>query len=232
MMKLRHTELSIPAAQIWLSAQLAHAPDCLGLIVVAQNAVDHHLDSREAYFAQRLQEAGFATLLFDLLTHHEETRDPDARYNTALLGQRLGALFEWLRHQPPLVKLPLGLVVSSTGCAAAARAVAREPQVVDALVFRGGRPDLAGITPLRQISCPTLVLAGERDGGLANLRQAYDLIEARKAWRSLAGTDDAFREPGALDNAARLSSKWFLAHLLPQTGQATFEDERPARSAQ
>lgn len=222
MMKLRQTALSIAAGPIWLEALQAHAPDSAGLIVVAQTAVGNHRESREAHFVHRLQEAGFATLIFDLITRYEEARDPDTRYNTPLLGQRLAALFEWLRHQPPLMALPIGLVASGTGSAAAVRALAREPDLVGALVCRGGRPGLAGITPLRQVACPTLMIVGERDEGIANLRQAYDLIGAPKAWRGLAGTDDAFREPGALDAAATLAAEWFHAHLQrrPDTGDA------------
>ena len=150
MMKLRHSPLSIAAGPIWLEAMQAHSPDAPGLILIAQSAVGHHRDSREAHFVQRLQKAGYATLLFALLTRYEENRAPDTRYNAPLLGTRIGAVFEWLRHQPPLAELPVGLVASGTGSAAAVRAVAKEPEMVGALVCRGGRPSLAGIAPLRQ----------------------------------------------------------------------------------
>lgn len=213
MMKLRHTDLSIAAGPVWLEALLAHSPDCAGLILIAQNAVGHHRDSREAHFATRLQEAGYATLLFDLLTHYEETRDPDTRYNAPLLAQRLAALFEWLRHQPPMMLLPLGLVASSTGTAAALRALAREPAMIGALVCRGGRAGLAGISPLREVSCPTRIIVGQKDPGLPHVRQAYELLGCVKDWQEIAGTDDYFREPGALDAAARLSVEWFQQQL-------------------
>jgi len=213
MMKLRQTALSIAAGPVWLEALQAHSPDAAGLILIAQNSVGNHRNSREAHFARRLQDAGFATLIFDLQTRHEEIRDPDTRYNTPLLGQRINALFEWLRHQPPLIEMPIGLVVSSTGSAAAVRALAKEPELVGALVCRGGRPGLAGITPLRQVACPTLMIVGEKDEGLGNLHQAYELLGCPKAWRTVAGTDDCFREPGALDDAADLAVAWFQAHL-------------------
>ncbi|MCK6374853.1 MAG: dienelactone hydrolase family protein [Zoogloea sp.] len=219
MMKLRHTELSIPAGPVWLEALQAHAPDSAGLIVIAQTAVGNHRESREAHFAQRLQDAGFSTLIFDLLTRYEENRDPDTRYNTPLLGQRINALFEWLRHQPPLTDLPIGLVASGTGSAAAIRAIAREPEMIGAFVCRGGRPGLAGITPLRQVACPTLMIVGSHDENLPNVRQAFDLIGGRKTWRSIAGTDEFFREPGALDDAATLAAEWFHAHLRRKPAQ-------------
>ncbi|MDY0034545.1 MAG: dienelactone hydrolase family protein [Zoogloea oleivorans] len=213
MMKLRHTPLSIAAGPIWLEALLAHSPDAAGLILIAQNSVGNHRDSREAHFAKRLQEAGYATLIFDLLTRHEEARDPDTRYNTPLLGQRISALFEWLRHQPPLVPLPVGLVASSTGSAAAIRAIAKEPTMVSALVCRGGRPGLAGMSPLQQVACPTRMIVGEKDDGLTHVRQAYEQLTCQKDWRVVAGTDDLFREPGALDTTATQAAEWFQRHL-------------------
>jgi len=220
MMKLRHSALSIPAGPVWLDALLAHSPDAAGLILIAQNAVGNHRDSREAHFAHRLQEAGFATLLFDLLTHYEESRDPDTRFNTPLLGQRIRAIFEWLGHQPPFAALPVGLVASGTSCGAAIRAIAHQPDVVSALICRGGRPGLAGISPLRLVPCPTRLIVGARDDGLPNIRQAYDLMTCAKDWQSIAGTDDYFREPGALDDAATLSAEWFNRHLVRRETEA------------
>ena len=128
MMKLRHSPLSIAAGPVWLEAMQAHSPDAPGLILIAQTAVGHHRDSREAHFVERLQKAGYATLLFDLLTRYEENRDPDTRYNAPLLGTRIGAVFEWLRHQPPLAELPVGLVASGTGSAAAGLASPASPR--------------------------------------------------------------------------------------------------------
>lgn len=225
MMKLRHTALSIPAGPVWLEALLAHSPDAAGLVLVAQTAVGNHRDSREAHFTRRLQEAGFATLLFDLMTHYEETRDPDSRFNTPLLGQRIRAVFEWLRHQPPLAHLPVGFVASGTGCGAAVRALSHEPEMVDALVCRGGRPGLAGISPLRQIPFPTRFIVGEKDEGLGNLRQAYDLLACPKDWRTVAGADDGFREPGTLDDAATLAADWFHHHLIRRRTPAPPADQ-------
>ena len=228
MMKLRHTPLSIAAGPVWLEALLAHSPDTAGLILIAQNSVGNHRDSREAHFATRMQDAGYATLIFDLLTRHEDVRDPDVRYNTPLLGQRISALFEWLRHQPPLVPLPIGLVASSTGSAAAIRAMAREPMMVSALVCRGGRSGLAGMSPLRQIACPTRMIGGEKDDGLVHVRHAYDLLTCTKDWQVVTGTDDLFREPGALDIAATQAADWFHQHLIPVRAAVDAGDESSA----
>ena len=93
--------------------------------------------------------------------------------------------------------------------------------MVGALVCRGGRPGLAGIGPLRQVSCPTRVIAGEHDEALTALHQAYDLLECAKDWYSVPGTDDFFREPGALDDAADGAIDWFRRHLRARPAAAT-----------
>lgn len=212
-MKLRQTSLSISAGSTWLEGLLAHSPEARGLILIPQMTVGHHRDSREAYFSGKVQEAGFATLLFDLLTHYEETRDPDTRFNTPLLGQRIGAIFEWLRHQPPLQGMPLGLVSSGTGSAGAIRAMAREPEVIHAFICRGGRPGLAGLSPLRQVICPTRMIVGEQDEGLNSTRQAFDVLGCLRDWQVIPGCDDGFRAPGSLERTAALSAEWFAIHL-------------------
>lgn len=87
--------------------------------------------------------------------------------------------------------------------------------MVSALVCRGGRPGLAGMSPLRQIACPTRIIVGEKDDGLVHIRHAYDLLTCTKDWRVVPGTDDLFREPGALDIAATQAADWFHQHLIP-----------------
>ena len=61
--------------------------------------------------------------------------------------------------------------------------------------------------------CPTRVIAGDRDEALTSLHQAYDLLECVKDWYGIPGTDDFFREPGALDDAADGTIEWFRQHL-------------------
>src|SRR5690606_6699391 len=101
------------------------------------------LSPRNRAVADALQQAGFATLLFDLLTPEEDS-DPSARFDIPLLAQRLAATLRWLQADPALAALPIGLFGASTGAAAALIAAAAQPARVGAVVSRGGRPDLAG----------------------------------------------------------------------------------------
>lgn len=214
MYAFRHTALSIPCEHVWLDSMLAHAPGLKGVVVLVQNGCIMHSDLREVMVARRLQEAGFATLSADLLTRQEEQRDPDARYNIPLMAHRLLAIVEWLDHQPGLGSLPLGLSASGTPAGAAVRACARQRERVAALVSRAGRPDLAGAGPLGLVACPTRLIVGGADPGLASYqRPAYEHLIVERDWQEVAGADEDFRSPGALEQAARLSVEWMERHL-------------------
>ena len=88
---LRHSTLSLPAGPVWLAARLAHAPDVRGLVIIARSALDDEETARERAISDALNRAGFATLGLDLATAHEDERDPDLRFNTPLLANRVEA---------------------------------------------------------------------------------------------------------------------------------------------
>jgi pimeloyl-ACP methyl ester carboxylesterase len=67
---------------------------------------------------------------------------------------------------------------ASTGAAAALVAAAERPNSVDAVVSRGGRPDLAG-PALRRVIAPTLLVVGGADLEVLELnRTALTLLGA------------------------------------------------------
>lgn len=224
--KLRNTPLSISASGAWLDARLAHAPGLAGLIVILKPGAMLDPESRDAYVARALQEAGYATLLVDLLTHREEARDPDARYNVPQLANRVLAVIEWITHQPPLQNLSLGLLALDTACGAAVRAGWKSPDAFSALVCRGGRPDLAGATPLSALAVPTCMIVGEHDPGRAIISQAYALITARKVWHDVPGASDLFIEPGTLDVFCQTAISGFKAELPPASSPESVKAER------
>lgn len=213
--KLRNTTLSIPAGTAWLDARLSHAPGLPGLIIILKPGAVLDPEAREAYIASAIQSVGYATLLVDLLTHHEEARDPDARYNVPQLANRVLAVAEWIAHQSPLQGLPLGLLALDTACGAAVRAGWKAPDVFSALVCRGGRPDLAGATPLAALTVPVCMVVGGQDPGRAMITRAYELISARKQWHDVPTASELFIEPGALEAFCQIAIGWFRAQLPP-----------------
>ncbi|THF63488.1 dienelactone hydrolase family protein [Pseudothauera rhizosphaerae] len=211
-MKLRHSLIGIPSAQVWLEALLCHAPDVRALAVILQPFSTPPDAEREDEVTRQLQAAGFATLTVDLLTAYEEARDPDARYNVPQLALRIEGVRDWIAHQPMLRMLEVGLLASGTASGATIRAAGRAPEQYAALACRGGRPDLAGAKPLRVLATPVRFVVGGRDPGLAMLRQSYEHLTGERDWQAVSDCDDGFAVPGALAAYARLATEWLLRH--------------------
>ena len=187
-----------------------------GLVVFAHGSGSSRHSARNRFVAEALNRRGFATLLFDLLTPQED-RDRAARFDIALLARRLEAALDWARDESVQRDLPIALFGASTGAAAALVVAARRPGDVDAVVSRGGRPDLAGKEALSRVRAPTLLLVGGADQEVLALnRAALALIGARAELIVVPGATHLFEEPGALAEVATTSAEW-LARVLSQS---------------
>ena len=193
--------------------------DARGLVVFVHGSGSSRHSPRNQYVAQTLQAGGLATLLFDLLTAYEEESDMQTRYlrfDIDLLARRTAGVLEWLTLQPYAYGMKRGLFGSSTGAAAALMAAAELPDMVDAVVSRGGRPDLAGAA-LRDVEASTLLIVGGSDDVVIDLNeQALQHMPADTVKKLLVvpGASHLFEEPGALEEAARLARDWFQSHLI------------------
>ena len=189
-----------------------------GFVVFVHGSGSSRHSPRNQYVAQTLQEGGFATLLFDLLTAYEEESDMQARYlrfDMNLLARRTAGVLEWLDLQPYAYGLKKGLFGSSTGVAAALMAAAELPDCVNAIVSRGGRPDLAG-SILPQVEAPTLFIVGGSDEADVELNEqalANMSYGAQNKLVIVPGASDLFEETGALEYAAGLGRDWYQMHL-------------------
>jgi putative phosphoribosyl transferase len=133
-------------------------------------------------------------------------------FNIPLLADRLLAATRWAATDQHTRELPVGFFGASTGAAAALVAAAREPDV-RAVVSRGGRPDLAGAA-LAEVAAPTLLIVGDEDSQVLALnRTALAELRCQKDLAVIPGATHLFEEPGTLEAAARLASKWFLHYL-------------------
>ncbi len=193
--------------------------DAQGLVLFAHGSGSSRFSPRNIHVANALREAGFGTLLFDLLIE-EEADSRSHVFDIELLAGRLSMAADWLVTQPPAAALPLGLFGASTGAAAALVSAARAPDMFRAVVSRGGRPDLAG-SALRRVTAPTLLIVGGHDFEVLSLNQAA-LAELRctKALEIVPGATHLFEEQGALDRVIELARDWFLAYL--RSSEVTF----------
>jgi len=181
-----------------------------GLVLFAHGSGSSRLSRRNQFVAKVLRQSGIATLLFDLLTEAED-RDYDRRFDIALLTHRLLGATAWVQAQPALARLPLGYFGASTGAAAALCAAADETHRVSAVVSRGGRPDLA-FEALSAVRAPTLLVVGGFDDVVITLnKQAYEQLRCEKKLEIVPGATHLFEEPGTLEEAAQLATRWFLA---------------------
>src|SRR5437667_2388229 len=157
-MSIKSRSIYIPLDRGEIEGDLNIPEGSTAIIVFAHGSGSSRHSPRNKYVARTLNEAGMATLLIDLLTAHEENIDRetgDLRFNIDLLADRLSAVTNWLHTQDATEKLHVGYFGASTGAGAALVAAAKHPHVVEAIVSRGGRPDLAS-EPLRSVHTPTL----------------------------------------------------------------------------
>lgn len=203
---------------VLLEGVISIPDDAKGFVIFVHGSGSTRHSPRNQYVAQTLQEGGLATLLFDLLTAEEEEIDPrtrEWRFDINLLANRTAGVLEWLGLQPFAYGLKKGLFGSSTGAAAALMAAAEVPELVEAVVSRGGRPDLAG-RALPKVEAPTLLIVGGRDEAVINLNeQALSQMQPGVGAKMIIVPDAShlFEEPEALEDAARLSRDWFQTHL-------------------
>jgi putative phosphoribosyl transferase len=183
-----------------------------GIVVFVHGSGSSRHSPRNRSVAQMLKRAGCGTLLFDLLTMNEERRRENV-FDIELLSARLSGAIDWLRLDPTLAKLPVGLFGASTGAAAALWTAADPGALISAVVSRGGRPDLAA-ERLPRVIAPTLLIVGGDDDIVLRLNEeAARRMRCEHRISVVPGASHLFEEPGALDAVARLARDWFVSHF-------------------
>jgi len=210
------TGVTVTVGDAVLEGDLVVPEGATGVVLFAHGSGSSRHSPRNRRVAATLNEAVIGTLLVDLLTPDEEELDrvtAELRFDIELLARRLIAAIDWLRHEPSLASLGIGLFGASTGAAGALVAAAARPDDVAAVVSRGGRPDLAA-SALPRVRAPTLLIVGGEDPVVLELnRHALELLQTEKRLVIVPGASHLFEEPGALDDVARLAADWFSRHL-------------------
>lgn len=184
--------------------------DARGLVVFVHGDGAGDTARRSEVLALRMQSRAMSTLVLDLLTPQEAAR-PETHDDVALLARRLMQALDAL--PAPLRDLPVGLLGTGAGAAAALVVAANRPQTVRAVVTRSGRPDLAqGV--LGDVRVPTLLLVGAADPDILELnRAAYGRLRGEKRIDIVPRATHLFLEAGTLDVVALRAGDWFAAHL-------------------
>ena len=208
--------VKIPACRFALRGDLCVPEFASGLVLFAHGSGSSRLSPRNQHVAEVLCDAGLATLLVDLLTEKEEALDAvtkELRFNISMLADRLVDIIDWLAISKETEGLKIGLFGASTGAAAALIAATRRSKWVNAVVSRGGRPDLAG-NDLRKVAVPTLLIVGGEDLQVLALNEkALAAMACPKELVVVPGATHLFEEPGTLEQVAMLAQSWFSKYL-------------------
>lgn len=210
----RDEEVLVRAGALDLPGHVALPENAPGIVVFVHGSGSSRHSPRNRFVASVLNEAGLATLLFDLLTPEEEA-DRANVFDIELLAGRLTQVTAWLRDQPWGREVRIGWFGASTGAGAALWAAADPGTDVAAIVSRGGRPDLAG-PRLAEVRAPTLLIVGGRDPAVLDLnRAAQARLRCPSELVVIPGATHLFEEPGTLAAAAGAARDWFSRHLRP-----------------
>jgi dienelactone hydrolase len=218
------TEISIPVNKIKLKGIL-NIPNntTTSLVIFSHGDGSNRNSPRNRFVAESLQSAGIGTLLVDLLTEEEQiidSQDKRHRFDISLISDRLYCIIQWIQNNPDTAKLKLGILGASTGAAAAINAAARLDGIIQAIVLRSGRPDLAHKDSLKKIQIPTLMILGGGDPGtIKNNQKALDQMKnitngTKKRIVLIPGGTHLLEEEGVFAEAAKFAVSWFERYLL------------------
>lgn len=210
---MKKSTFDISADGIKLKGDLNLPDQPKGLVIFSHGSGSSRLSPRNRFVASELQNKGFATLLFDLLTPEEDTVY-EQRFDIGLLTRRLISATKWIDTQSDFKKLNIGYFGASTGAASALKAAASLGQdLIKAVVSRGGRPDLA-TGALESVQTPTLLLVGGLDTQVIKLNEmAYEKLNCAKQLKVIPSASHLFEEPGKLEEVTHHANEWFKKYL-------------------
>lgn len=215
-------DVRVAAGIVVLEGHLVVPEASHGLVMFVHGSGSSRSSPRNRYVAEVLNEGGLATLLFDLLTLDEEsvdTRTGHLRFDIGFLATRVADATRWATANATTSRLRIGYFGASTGAAAALVAAAEFPDIVHAVVSRGGRPDLA-IYAIPRVKAPTLLVVGGDDVAVLGMnRKALAHFRAEAKLEIVPRASHLFEEPGTLEAVARLARGWFQRRLGPRADE-------------
>lgn len=213
---MKGKEIDIKIEDFVLRGLLTCPDGATAIVIFVHGSGSGRLSPRNQYVAETLSNGRLATLLMDLLTEEEELIDNETRelrFDLQLLTRRLLHVTQFVRELKETKGMKIGYFGASTGAAAALMAASQKENKIDAIVSRGGRPDLAS-SSLPLVTAPTLLIVGGNDSVVIDLnKQAYDLLKSEKRMEIIPGATHLFEEKGALEAVGRLSLSWFTKNL-------------------
>jgi len=210
-------EVEITALGYCMRASLEQPVPGRGMVVIANGFGSGRFHRANRIVADALESADFATLMVDLLAPQEE-EDPQFIFDTSLPARRLANVIRWLKRAHDFQDWPIGVFGSGTCAAVVLEIAASMPEFIDAVVIRGGRPDLAE-TWLPWVEAPTEMIVGSEDHHIVEVNQwAMGRLECPCQLVEVPGASHLFSEPGVMDTVATLARAWFERNMPPSQG--------------
>jgi putative phosphoribosyl transferase len=226
----RHREISFPAGGLRLRGELYLPVEAPATVVFVHGSGTTRHDAQNELVARRLQHGGFGTLLVDLLTD-DEALDRHNVFDVEMQALRLVDVVRWMRAaEPNCEALPIGYFGAGVGAGVALLAAARAPELVRAVVSRGGRPDTASDW-LSRVRAPTLFITDETRPGPNWVAIAFENCAAEKQIVFVESRSHLYKERAAAEAVAGHAERWFARHLI-QRSAADADGPRHPCSAQ
>jgi dienelactone hydrolase len=195
-----------------------------GIVVFVHGSGTTRRDPLNQFLASRLEHAGFATLLVELLVENE-TRERHIVFDVELQAERLMEVVRWLGSQPRTRSLNIGYFGTGIGAGVVLMAAAKAPRLVSAIVSRGGRPDTV-LHWVPRVRAPTLFI-DDQHGEPDWVEAAYKVSTAEKELVLVPSKTQLLEEPGAIA-VAQHARRWFSRHLALASKEAALAECSPA----
>jgi putative phosphoribosyl transferase len=175
------------------------------LVIMAHEGSRQRHSARSRYFSRVLTDAGFATLLLDLLT-----RDEEVHGNRYLAIPRLAERLHTVTRRFQADFDRIDYLGDGVAAAIALETAAATDLDIHAVACLGGRPDL--VARLGAVRARVLLVVGEQDPAVLRLNvQAAQKLSCPFRLARIPGAGHRFREPGALQKVAEDVRTWFTA---------------------
>ncbi len=206
--------LTMPVDGLYLEADLSMPVKSDSIIIFSGFASRYGpLQNRMARY---LNNSGFGTVLFNLLTS-EEAEHIDRAPTIELVTERLLAFTLWIKSHSEFQGFDLGYFGFNIGAAATLRAASELDSTIKAMVTVSARTDLAAAY-LRKLLTPTLLIVGELDFRALELnRNAIKKVQGDKQMLVIPGASHSLEEPGKLEMAARDAAEWYSKYMKSST---------------
>lgn len=180
-------------------------------MVIIISGIHPQTNVRIQTIAKHLQQAGLATLNFDLTGGIKQ--HPLSKLDVCQLSRRIIAITSWLHNHSEYRMFNLVFLGVTTAAEAVVKASIKLGSIIKALVLVSGRTDLAQ-KEISKLSCPVLLIAAEYDFQSIRINQdALHEINSTKQMVIIAGASHFFEEPDKLKQLATHAQHWYQKFL-------------------